>query len=138
MVYTETKGKLFSTNDYYVYCINAKLEYVDILSKQIDNKFKIKNIIEKKYLNNVKVGHAILYGKLFSLIIKDEYKDTPRYTNLNKALIEMKQLCIKFDIKKIIIPKLGEKFYDLDYINVKDNIIKVFNDLDIEIIMMEV
>ena len=99
LVYTETKGKLFSTNDYYVYCINAKLEYVDILSKQIDNKFKIKNIIEKKYLNNVKVGHAILYGKLFSLIIKDEYKDTPRYTNLNKALIEMKQLCIKFDIR---------------------------------------
>lgn len=138
MIYTETKGKLFETTDYYAYCINANLEYTDALPRQFNTKFNIKNRLQQQYSDKVKTGNTILYGKVFSLIIKDKYKDAPRYMNLNKSLMEMKKLCIKFDIKKVIIPKLGDKFYDLEYSSVKNAIVKVFNGIDIEIVMMEV
>ena len=49
--------------------------------------------------------------------------------------MELKTLCLEQNIKKLVMPKIGCGLDKLQWNTVKENIIKIFNDTDIEILI---
>ena len=72
---------------------------------------------------------------VFHLITKNRYWDKPTYRTLKESLMELKTLCLEQNIKKLVMPKIGCGLDKLQWNTVKENIIKIFNDTDIEILI---
>jgi hypothetical protein len=75
------------------------------------------------------LGQRVIYN----LVTKERYLDTPSYGSLRRALKAMRRDAIERDVKKIAMPRIGCGAERFKWKQVKDLLVLVFKDTDIEI-----
>lgn len=110
-----------------------------IFAKEIPlMKNDIRNIIKGQNLTG---SFAIYYRgshleyDVINLVTKERYWQKPTYKSLKAALEDCKEICIKRNIKKLAMPKIGSGLDRLKWDKVRDIIQEVFGDMDIEIVV---
>lgn len=87
------------------------------------------------------VGKAILFKPnndkhlVFNLVTKIRYYHKPTLFSLKQALLDMKNRCIKEGITKIAMPRIGSGLDKLKWHEVRQAILSVFDDTDIDIMV---
>lgn len=140
----EKKMNLFEVdNKYYLaHCISAdagkdsKAMGLGIVV-EFNKRFHMKQQMKEIYQSGkpIKVGEAILIGRVFNLITKSKYYGKPTYQTLIMTLEDMKEICLLENIKYIACPKLGCGLDKLQWGKVREIMKDVFKDTDIEILV---
>lgn len=138
MRYKEQKRDLFSTDsDYYLaHCISADFGMGKGIVVEFNKRFDMKNKLKQLYPNYLQTwtnGDCLKEGKVFNLITKERYYSKPILATLKNALIKMKEICLKENITKIAMPKIGCGLDQLNWNDVKRLLFETFEDTDIEI-----
>lgn len=138
MRYKEQKRDLFSAdNDYYLaHCISADFGMGKGIVVEFNKRFDMKNKLKQLYPNYLQTwtnGDCLKEGKVFNLITKERYYNKPTLATLKNALIKMKEICLKENITKIAMPKIGCGLDQLNWNDVKRLLFETFEDTDIEI-----
>lgn len=138
MKYREQKRDLFSVDsDYYLaHCISADFGMGKGIVVEFNKKFDMKNKLKQLYPNYLQAwtnGDCLKEGKVFNLITKERYYGKPTLITLKSALIKMKKICLKENITKIAMPKIGCGLDQLNWNDVKRLLFETFEDTDIEI-----
>lgn len=138
MRYKEQKRDLFSAdNDYYLaHCISADFGMGKGIVVEFNKRFDMKNKLKQLYPNYLQTwtnGDCLKEGKVFNLITKERYYNKPTLATLKNALIKMKEICLKENITKIAMPKIGCGLDQLNWNDVKQLLFETFEDTDIEI-----
>lgn len=142
MNYTEKRGNLFELADEYVlaHCISLDCKMGAGIATEFNLRYRgMKEMLVSKISNyNLSVPctiPAFSKGqlKVINLITKNKYYDKPTYDNITKTIIQMKEICIRQNVKKLAIPKIGCGLDKLKWTRVKSIILDVFKDTDIEI-----
>lgn len=138
MRYKEQKRDLFSAdNDYYLaHCISADFGMGKGIVVEFNKRFDMKNKLKQLYPNYLQTwtnGDCLKEGKVFNLITKERYYNKPTLATLKNALIKMKEICLKENITKIVMPKIGCGLDQLNWNDVKRLLFETFEDTDIEI-----
>lgn len=138
MKYREQKRDLFSVDsDYYLaHCISADFGMGKGIVVEFNKKFDMKNKLKQLYPNYLQTwtnGDCLKEGKVFNLITKERYYGKPTLITLKSALIKMKEICLKENITKIAMPKIGCGLDQLNWSDVKRLLFETFEDTDIEI-----
>ena len=143
MTFAEKEQDIFELsnkdNYYFVQCISSDFKMGKGIALEFNRVFNCKNELVKEFKNFkwentgrcIKVKNSIV----FHLITKNRYWDKPTYRTLKESLMELKTLCLEQNIKKLVMPKIGCGLDKLQWNTVKENIIKIFNDTDIEILI---
>lgn len=148
MIYNECLKDLFELKDkgyHFVQCISADLAMGAGISLSFNKIFNEKNRILKHINKEVSIEnfqHGVnsfiindWENNIHNLVTKEFYFQKPSYLTLTNALEELKKTCIKYNIKKIAMPKIGCGLDKLDWNVVKRIIQGIFYDIDIEIII---
>lgn len=138
MKYKEQKRDLFSVDsDYYLaHCISADFGMGKGIVVEFNKRFDMKNKLKQLYPNYLQTwtnGDCLKEGKVFNLITKERYYGKPTLITLKSALIKMKEICLKENITKIAMPKIGCGLDQLNWSDVKRLLFETFEDTDIEI-----
>lgn len=143
MTFAEKEQDIFELsnkdNYYFVQCISSDFKMGKGIALEFNRVFNCKNELLKEFKNFkwentgrcIKAKNSIV----FHLITKNRYWDKPTYRTLKESLMELKTLCLEQNIKKLVMPKIGCGLDKLQWNTVKENIIKIFNDTDIEILI---
>ena len=143
MTFAEKEQDIFELsnkdNYYFVQCISSDFKMGKGIALEFNRVFNCKNELIKEFKNFkwentgrcIKAKNSIV----FHLITKNRYWDKPSYRTLKESLMELKTLCLEQNIKKLVMPKIGCGLDKLQWNTVKENIIKIFNDTDIEILI---
>ena len=143
MTFAEKEQDIFELsnkdNYYFVQCISSDFKMGKGIALEFNRIFNCKNELVKEFKNFkwentgrcIKAKNSIV----FHLITKNKYWDKPTYRTLKESLMELKTLCLEQNIKKLVMPKIGCGLDKLQWNTVKENIIKIFNDTDIEILI---
>lgn len=143
MTFTEQEQDIFELsnkdNYYFVQCISSDFKMGKGIALEFNKVFNCKNELVKEFKNFkwenkgkcIKAKNSIV----FHLVTKNRYWDKPTYRTLKESLIELKTLCIEQGVKKLAMPKIGCGLDKLQWNTVKENIVKIFNDTDIEILV---
>ena len=143
MTFAEKEQDIFELsnkdNYYFVQCISSDFKMGKGIALEFNRIFNCKNELVKEFKNFkwentgrcIKAKNSIV----FHLITKNRYWDKPTYRTLKESLMELKTLCLEQNIKKLVMPKIGCGLDKLQWNTVKENIIKIFNDTDIEILI---
>ena len=143
MTFAEKEQDIFELsnkdNYYFVQCISSDFKMGKGIALEFNKVFNCKNELVKEFKNFkwentgrcIKAKDSIV----FHLITKNRYWDKPTYRTLKESLMELKTLCLEQNIKKLVMPKIGCGLDKLQWNTVKENIIKIFNDTDIEILI---
>lgn len=144
MIYRETYGDLFLLeNEYYLaHCISADFKLGAGIAVEFDRRYNMRAILQTYFPNYLKDfkdgnigGSCILYGNVFNLITKNRYWEKPTNITMYRALLAMKDLCIKNNIKRVAMPLIGCGLDKLKWEDVSRLIQGVFQDTDIEIVI---
>lgn len=103
---------------------------------EFNKRFDMKNKLKQLYPNYLQTwtnGDCLKEGKVFNLITKERYYSKPTLATLKNALIKMKEICLKENITKIAMPKIGCGLDQLNWNDVKRLLFETFEDTDIEI-----
>lgn len=68
---------------------------------------------------------------------KKHWRNPSQLNWIENNLIELKELCIDWEIKSVAIPQLGCGLGGLDWNDVKPLIIETFKDIDITVVLFE-
>ena len=143
MTFAEKEQDIFELsnkdNYYFVQCISSDFKMGKGIALEFNRVFNCKNELIKEFKNFkwentgrcIKAKNSIV----FHLITKNRYWDKPTYRTLKESLMELKTLCLEQNIKKLVMPKIGCGLDKLQWNTVKENIIKIFTDPDIEILI---
>ena len=143
MTFAEKEQDIFELsnkdNYYFVQCISSDFKMGKGIALEFNRVFNCKNELVKEFKNFkwentgrcIKAKNSVV----FHLITKNRYWDKPTYRTLKESLMELKTLCLEQNIKKLVMPKIGCGLDKLQWNTVKENIIKIFNDTDIEILI---
>lgn len=139
MVLKEEKRDLFTVDDkyYLAQCISSDCKMGAGIAVQFQKRFNIRDELLKCNEDTRKYPTCIRVDRVFNLITKDKYWHKPNYQTIGTALIKMKELALKSDIKYIAIPKIGSGLDKLHWAKVREIIKCVFNDTDIEMLVCE-
>ena len=143
MTFAEKEQDIFELsnkdNYYFVQCISSDFKMGKGIALEFNRVFNCKNELVKEFKNFKweKTGRCIKAKNsiVFHLITKNRYWDKTTYRTLKESLMELKTLCLEQNIKKLVMPKIGCGLDKLQWNTVKENIIKIFNDTDIEILI---
>ena len=139
----EKKMDLFSlSNDYVlVHCISEDCAMGAGIAKVFDKKFKEmkKDLLYTLSYNDLHYPISILFmGKnqnVINMITKKNYWNKPTYENFTLALRNVTDICKKYNVTKLAMPKIGCGLDKLQWEKVKEIIEEEFKDIDIEIIV---
>ena len=144
MIYKEEIKDLFSVSDdyYLAHCISADFGMGRGIVVEFNKRFDMKNRLIKKHPEFVKEwddisykGTCLLEERVLNLITKRNYWCKPTYQTLTNALIAMKILASRYEIKKIAMPLIGCGLDRLEWSRVSQIIQETFRDMDIEILV---
>lgn len=144
MIYKEEKRDLFSVSDeyYLAHCISADYALGAGIAVEFDKRFDMRRkLFERlpKCWDHIKKydidGICIHIGRVLNLVTKEKYWHKPTYDSLKDSLDSMKQVCKFYGIKKVAMPKIGCGLDKLQWDQVSEMIKRMFNDMDIEILV---
>lgn len=146
MIFKQIKQDLFLVNKnyYLVHCISADFALGAGIAKEFNRRFNTKQKLFitypnflKQYHNNNLSGYCLPTENILNLVTKERYYQKPSYASLTAALYYLHDFCIKNNIKKIAMPKIGCGLDKLNWEQVKNIIISIFKNTDIEILVCE-
>lgn len=149
MTLTEEKRDLFSVDDSYfvAHCISSDIKMGAGIAPLIDTAFGVKSRMERMYGDTIlrdfrKIeerdgycGMCIVVGRVLNLITKKNYWEKPTYSSMRLALKRMRYECMANGISKVAMPRIGCGLDKLDWGVVREMIIEVFDDTDIDILV---
>jgi O-acetyl-ADP-ribose deacetylase (regulator of RNase III) len=129
---TEKIGDLFDSDyEYIAHCISADAKMGAGFAQQVVRRFE--NVRQQVLDQNPYVGKAVLTPKVIHLVTKAKYYQKPTNASLRVAMGSMRDLCAKYHIKSVVMPRIGCGLDKLVWKEVKDIIIDVFKDTNISI-----
>jgi len=137
---SEKKMNLFDNiGTYYLaHCISADFGMSGGIVLEFNKRFDMKNKLIKtfpNYLNEWVKSDCILYGNVLNLVTKERVYHKPTYESLKCSLVQMKEICEMYNIMKIAMPRIGCGIDGLDWDIVKEILIEVFENSDIDILI---
>ena len=143
MTYQEELADIFENDkpEYsYAHCISADFGMGLGIAVAFNQKFNCKNLLinqfgslEENY-DDKTAPLCVKTNRVYNLITKRNYWKKPTYVSFEAAIKELKELCLRDQVKTLIIPPLGCGLDKLSYLFVKTTIIKIFTDTNIDII----
>lgn len=124
-----------------VHCISQDCAMGAGIAVIFDKKFKSmkKDLITTLSSNNLKYPISIMYENkeqnVINMITKEKCWHKPTYNDFQHALLDVVDICKKYNIKKLGMPYIGCGLDRLQWNKVKEIISESFEDLDIEIIV---
>ena len=137
MIYKEIVADLFSMPKEYAlaHCISSDTALGAGIAVQFNARFDMRAKLRKLPKEQLKFPTCVYIDGVFNLITKDKYWMKPTYDTLNVSLEKMKAQAIEMGIKHIAMPMIGCGLDRLQWYYVSQNIQKIFNDTDIEIVV---
>lgn len=144
MIYNEEVRDLFTVPDnyYLAHCISADFGMGKGIVVEFNKRFDMKRKLQNKYPDFINEWNhrkwsfnCILEDRVFNLITKERYFHKPTYDSLYGSLNLMKFICIQKGINKIAMPIIGCGLDRLEWNKVRDIILEIFSDTDIEILV---
>lgn len=142
MTYTEVNGDLFRIpHGYYLaHCISGDYALGAGIATQFDANYNMRYKLYKNYPipddeKYANVGRALLIDNVFNLVTKPRCYHKPTYDRLRETLEDMRDQCEMFDIERLAMPTIAAGLDGLNWDNVKEIILDVFEDTDIEIVI---
>lgn len=125
---------------YLAHCISGDYALGAGIAKKFDKVYDMRFKLHRDYAipegqKYANVGRALLVDNVFNLVTKSRCFHKPTYDELYNTLVDMKEQCETFGIRKIAMPRIASGLDKLDWNQVKDVIEDVFNDCDIEILI---
>ena len=136
MLFKEEKGDLFicSSDTSLAHCISECVNMGAGIAIVFKKKFGRVDEIKRQ---NIKTGGVayIQDGErfVFYLITKERYFHKPSYTSLKNSLFSLRELILKYNIKKLALPRIGCGLDKLDWKIVVLYIFEIFADVNIDI-----
>lgn len=143
MTLIEKNMDLFKLDSSYtlVHCISEDCAMGAGIAKVFDKKFKgmSKDILTTLVYNELRYPISIMFlgenQNVINMITKKEYWHKPTYKTFEIALDSVVEICKKYNITKLGMPKIGCGLDRLQWGKVKPMIEDKFKDLDIEIVV---
>lgn len=147
MIFNEVYDDLFNKalyhdGVYYVQCISADLRMGRGIAEQFNDHFDMKRKLMEKYkiedtIESFRHQKAeVIFTKeapVFNLITKEHYWDKPNLASMAEALKLLRFYCGVFEVKELLMPKIGCGLDKLEWKSVKKIIFSVFERTDINI-----
>jgi O-acetyl-ADP-ribose deacetylase (regulator of RNase III) len=129
-------------NEYlYVHCISLDFALGAGIAKQINARYNMRGkLFDMKnkypqYFKEFKYGFCVTIDGVSNLITKDKYYNKPTMKTMKEALVSLKKYVENNKVKKIAMPKIGCGLDRLDWNDVSSLIKKIFQDIDVEIVV---
>ena len=143
MELVEKKMNLFDVPDdyYFTHCISDDFALGAGIAVEFNKRYQMRKKLKELYpdLNGVEyhIGGAscILVDNVFNLVTKEKCYYKPTYQTLKRAIESMVGKCIELDVKKVAMPKIGCGLDQLQWDKVREILINMFKDIDIEILV---
>lgn len=144
MTILEKDGNLFDIDYKYAlaHCISEDCEMGKGIARQFVHEFPYmkRYVYDMVHVNNIHYPCAIVYPfslqKVINIITKDRYFDLPTYDSIRKGIKHAASICESLNIKYLAMPRIGCGKDGLNWNTVKEIIIDEFENLDIEIIII--
>lgn len=135
MKYSEVRKDLFTLDDsyYLAHCIASDLIMGAGIAVLFQRKFSLRQQLIEAGPQDP--GSCVLVKNVFNLITKSRSSGKPTYTTLGSSLQKMKKICNEMNIKKLAMPKIGCGLDRLQWPVVKDMILNLFKESEIEILV---
>lgn len=138
MIFKEEVKDLFTVPQGYMlaHCISADFNLGGGIAKQFCEHYNMKERLMNGYgMDFSEVGVSLQIDNVHNLVTKRYVKDRPTYSDLRKALEDMKVEMELDGQKKVAMPRIGCGLDRLDWKIVKAIIKDIFEDTDIEILI---
>ena len=142
MTFTEEQKDLFTVPQgyYLAHCISGDYALGAGIAKQFVDVYNMRYKLHRffpipmgsKFAN---LGSALLIDNVFNLVTKERVFHKPTYESLKATLEDVRDQCIELDITKLAMPLIGCGLDRLEWDNVKDIILEVFNETEIDILV---
>ena len=125
---------------YLAHCISGDYALGAGIARRFNDEYNMRYKLHRDYAipegqKFANVGRALLVDNVFNLVTKQRYFHKPTYDDLYETLVDMKEQCEMFDIKKLAMPIIGCGLDRLSWNKVKDIIEDVFSKFEIEILI---
>lgn len=146
MTLQEIKQDLFEleSTHYLTHCISADFGMGKGIAVEFNKHYNMKNKLQYSYPRYTldfmsecvaNRGDCILMERVFNLITKPHYFEKPTYTSMHYALLAMRSIATRECITKIAMPLIGCGLDKLEWNRVRQLIIEVFDDTEIDIVV---
>ncbi len=131
---TEIKGDLFDAKECLCHCVSADFYMGKGIAVEFKKRFGyVQELLsQKKGVGDIAVL-TVESRTIFYLVTKEKYYLKPTYESLTNCLRELAEECIRLDIKKISMPKIGCGLDNLNWQKVKKIIQKELCDIGIDV-----
>jgi len=135
IIYNEKKQDLFQVPEryYLAHCISSDYALGAGIAVQFEKRFDLRRQLKEH--GHVDHPDCIKVGRVFNLITKELYWHKPTYGTVREALMKMKAMAIDEGITYIAMPTIASGLDRLMWARVREIIIDVFRDTDIEILV---
>lgn len=135
--YNEIYKDLFTVEkEYYLaHCISADAKMGAGIAVEFRKRFKLGQFQKEVEKTGLRVGSCAMVGRVLNLVTKRVYWGKPTYETFTEAVKDMKDLAIKYEIKKIAMPQIGAGLDRLSWAKNREIIKEIFADTDIEILV---
>jgi len=140
MKFTEIQKNLFEvSNDYHLaHCISSDCAMGAGIAVEFQRRFKIRETLLAMPESDRKYPTCIKVKRVFNLITKKNYWNKPTCDSLRGSLLKMKEIALSEGVKKIAMPRIGSGLDRLSWSRVKEIVMDVFYDTDIEILVCSI
>ena len=137
MNFEERRTDIFKVSKEYhlAHCISSDCAMGAGIAVKFQREFYLRNKLlalskeERSYPTCIKVV------TVFNLITKSKYYEKPTYYTVQESLIKMREQAIESGITKIAMPKIASGLDRLSWVRIRELIIEVFKDTDINILV---
>lgn len=142
MKYNEQHGNIFAVDRSYtrVHCVSEDAALGCGIAKQFVDVYGYglkKFVKEEIHKNSLQYPCMVYYPysnpPIINLVTKKFFYSKPSYDNLKETLVQAKDFCIKNDITKLAMPRIGSGRDQLDWEKIRSMIQDIFADTDIDI-----
>lgn len=142
MLMTEVQQDLFTVPQgyYLAHCISGDYALGAGIAKKFDEVYNMRFKLHRDYAipegqKSANVGRALLVDNVFNLVTKERCFHKPTYDELYNTLIDMREQCEDFGVKRLAMPLIGCGLDKFEWSRAKDIIEDVFGSTVIEILI---
>lgn len=141
MTYKMIEGDLFTApkENYFAHCISADFALGAGIAVQFQNRYglreKLRAMMPERDLQSFqsRVGSCVLLDNVFNLITKPLCWDKPTYEDLQKSLIAMREMCVRYRINYVAMPQIGCGLDRLEWPKIEKLIREIFAPTNVNI-----